>query len=929
LLVEDNAEYRDSFKYAFPDEPFQLIEAPSPEEAVRILETHPALRVILLDLDFEKSAGKSALVPAVLDYTVLNYVKQQGNRHRVVVLTAYEELLAAGLAEEYEVFNYLPKSGKLQAVRFSLDQAFKELDRDHLVQKNKYLLDVQKKISSNAPLSEILDFICSAVRTTVGAYNCHIRVYDFGRGDFRLEGFAGADESLRKLFASPRAKGHFFSGEVVQTGIANTFGNLQKLKRFLDYAAEVLQQELTAPQLQYLKTVESAHIAPIMTGLFQPGVDAVLNVSSAELDFFDKSKQDTIDEFVTQAELAIAKNWLQMKRDEVLQDYNEISQMLADISDSLRGPDPKAAICEIAVRRIAKIINPEVMSVFLFDKSSGTLNNVAELGGDDSPHEPNQVFAPGQSLTGWVYAENQTVQIPEWGDPNKPRPTDDKRFDNEKVEVYRGQIPSRRIEHYLAVPIQTGGDCRGVLRAVNKKSEYYTRESAATDPACLLDRGFSNDCRNAMEIAASHLAVAIRNAELLQQKERQIEQIRTMGDVGRLIASASDIKEVMKVTIQKVAAVMKAEICMLFLKSDDGEHLVLKEQHGLPDNLLPNAFYKMGEGETGTVAATGVAKLLPHRKNGKYDEEILGYLRKKHGPSTDIESVMIVAIRAGETTLGVMKVINKEGHIEYSQQDLEWFQTLAAYVGVAIDNTRAVIQKRNAALSVLVSAVAHEINNTCGLIQVNVAGARNQLSPGVKMLRRLNLIERLATQATDFANEIAGFGAGRRGERQTIDINAVIRSTVEDLQGHPKYGDSENFRVELHPSSEPLLCRVFKNPFIQIVRNIFINANQALENSVPGVLRISTVAGVGFEIGTAVLRFEDNGPGIRPDHMRRIFDPDFTTKPAGNGIGLWLVKTQLEQIGGTIRAYSDVGKGASFVITVPLATSGATSGAAA
>jgi len=918
LLVEDNAEYRDSFKYAFPGEPFQFIEAPSPEDAVRILDTHPELRIILLDLDFGKSACKSAPATPVLDYTVLEYVKQRGNRHKVVVLTAHEELLAAGLAEQYEVFNYLPKSGKSQTIRFSLDQAFKDLDREQLIQKNRYLLDVQKKISSNQPLQEILDFICSAVRTTVGAYNCHIRVYDFDRGDFRLEGFAGADGSLRNLFASPRAKGHFFSGEVVESGIANTFGNLQKLEKFLDYAAEVMQQELTKPQLQYLQTVESAHIAPIMTGLFQPGVDAVLNVSSAEMDFFDTSKQDTIDEFVTQAELAIAKSWLQMKRDEVQHDYTEISRMLAEIS-SLRGPGAKTSICDVAIRRLAKIINPEVVSIFLFDKTSGTLDNVAELRGGEPVAKPQEVYQPGQSLTGKVFAGNETIQIPQWGDPKKPKPTADERFDKENLDIYLKQIPSRRIEHYLGVPIQVAGNRRGVLRAVNKRSQLYTEELAATDTGSLMDRGFSDDCKNAMQIAANHLAVAIDNAEVFQQKERQIEQIRTMGEVGRLIASASDINEVLKVTIQKVAEVMNAEICLLFLKSDDGEHVVLKEWYGLPDSVLPNAYYKMGEGETGKVAKTGEARLLPHTKNGKYDEEILQYLRDKHGPSTDIESVMIVAIRAADAILGVMKVINKEDHIEYAGEDLEWFQSLAAYVGFAIENTRAVIQKRNEALSVLVSAVAHEINNTTGLIHANVMGARTQFSLNEKLLQRLALIERLATQATDFANEIAGFGVGRRGERKTIDINVVVDTAVNDLQNDDKYKNSQNFSVEVRRSTEPLLCKLYVNPFVQIVRNIFINANQAMENALAGVLRISAAKGEGMAVGTAVLRFDDNGPGIRSDHMERIFKPDFTTKPTGNGLGLWLVKTQLEQIGGTINAYSEFGKGASFVITVPLA----------
>lgn len=917
LLVEDKPRYRQSLRFWLQNEPYQLIESATPEEGVEILKTHPDIRVVLLDLEFGERTSRGTVV--------LDHVKREGNRHLVIVLTGHEELLDAGMAQQYEVFNYIPKSRESQAIRFSLAQAFKELERKQLLKTNKYLLDVQQRISSNQTLPEILNFISEAVRAAVGAYNCHVRVYDFKKGDFRLEGFAGADESLRDLFALPRAKGHHFSGLVATSGRSKTFGNLQKMNEFREFAGRILNAPgVTESQRQYLNSVESAYIVPITTGLFRPGVDAVLNVSSAEINFFDDATKLTIDEFVIQTELAIMTNWLQMKRDEVTRDYGEITAMLSDISDRLRGPNPEPAIFAAVAERIAKIVNPEVVSIFLYNNKTAKIENKAELRGDEWLTEVDESYGSGQSLTGSVYADNTPIQIPVWGDSDTLKPTGDERFDSAHLDVYLQKIPSGRIEHYLGVPIEIGGKPRGVLRAVNKKSAYYQKETAASDSSSLLDRGFSNDCRNAMQIAAVHLGVAIRNAELFQQKERQIEQIRTMGEIGQLIASASDINEILKVTIQKVADVMQAEICMLFLKTEGGDRVVLKERIGIPEEVLPNAFYAMREGETGTVAATGEAKLLRHRQNGKYDAAILAQLRAVHDASTEIESVMIVAIRAGKDVLGVMKVMNKEGHIEYTEDDLEWFQTLAAYVGLALENTRDAIRKRNAALSSLVSAVAHEINNTSGLIPSNVAGIRAQLvAPNTKVVRRLALIERVAEQATEFANEIAGFGAGRRGEKLIVDINQYIREAIADLLEIPKYETSETFRVEMQLTLEPLLCKVFVNPFIQIVRNVVINANQALEHRHGGYVRISTGKSDGIHSGAAVLSFDDNGPGIKKEHLSRLFDPDFTTKPNGNGLGLWLVRTQLEQIGGLIQVYNrDPEEGASFVITIPLAVSG-------
>jgi C4-dicarboxylate-specific signal transduction histidine kinase len=176
----------------------------------------------------------------------------------------------------------------------------------------------------------------------------------------------------------------------------------------------------------------------------------------------------------------------------------------------------------------------------------------------------------------------------------------------------------------------------------------------------------------------------------------------------------------------------------------------------------------------------------------------------------------------------------------------------------------------------------------------------------------------VANQATDFANELAGFAAGRRGEMQVLDVNEVIRMSTKDLQELPKYKSTERRRLDLDLLDKELRCEIFENPFIQIVRNIVINAFQALEDSSDARILISSRGVDGF----AKIRFQDNGPGIPSDYRERIFEPTFTTKPDGNGIGLWLVQTQLEQIGGSIELEGKEDGGASFVVTIPLASNG-------
>ena len=913
LFIEDEENYRHSIKYLFNGSSCRFIEATSPEEGIAQLEANPDVRVVLLDLSFAEAHGTA----------VLEYLKSRSDDYRVIVLTGHGELLAAEQAGNYEVFTYLPKAEgpSDQAIRFSVEQAFKDLERQHLQRKLRYLLDVQTKINEQAPVEEVLDLICQSVRATVGAYTCHVRVYDFACGDFHLKGFSGPDEGMRQIFEQPRAKGDLFSGRVVESGIKEVIPDLQSKAEFREFAAKALDGREVSPEAErYWRGVRSAYIVPISTGLSGSLVDAVLNVSSDVPAFFDDAKCALVDEFVTQAALAVTKDWLQRKREEIHKDYTNISQMLGEMTDRLNGKDVLGEIYQVVTRRISEIVRPEVVSIFLFNETTGLVENVAELRGTEIIDASDEAYRPGQSFTGWVYRHDTTLHLPKPGDPRRLKPLEDDRYDRINEKEYLKRIPSGDLKHYLGVPIRIGGKIRGVLRAMNKKSDYYDGDGTCHDRLCLLDRGFSFDCKNVMEITARHLAVAIRNAELLREKQRQVEQVQTLGEVSRLLNSALELDDLLKLTLEKTAEVMKAEICMLFLKEGENE-IVLKQCLGMP--LIP-ASYKIGEGVTGQVAKTGKPTYRKSRNNGKYDEKIRAYLCRKHGRFTSIESLMAVPIVAKDTVLGAMKVINKVGDPGgYNEKDLELFSTFAAYVGVAVENAqiykitneRLAIAERNATLSVLVSAVAHETNNTSGLIPAAVGELREELGAlSESVASMLDLIEDEATQATDFANDIAGFSVKHRAERQVLDVNEVVQSAVRALKVE---GNGLHWAL----SERPLMCGIYRTPFTQIVRNIVINAIQALDGREGGWVRVTTSEGADKWSGFAVVELADNGPGVDAQPLEKIFEPDFTTKPKGNGIGLWLVRTQLEQIGGRIDVESEAGKGARFIVRIPLARS--------
>jgi len=908
LLVEDIEAFRESLKLFLAPDSYTFFEAPSPEEGIKLLEDNSELRVILLDLSFEYGGSGTKLLDAI---------KGRAANYRVIILTAHEELLAAEQADAYEVFHYLPKAERStkQALRFSVAQAFKDLEHERVNRKLKSLLEIQARINAGKPLTETLDLVCQSVSETVGAHTCHIRVYDFQSGDYHLKGFAGPP-SIRALFETPKPNGKLFSGLVVNERKAVTIPDLQNDPRFKTFCEDSTAEASRSEEIRkYWSDIGSAHIVPLFTGLFGDEVDAVLNLSSTAIGHFDEDRTNLVKDFETLAKMAITKDWLQRKREEAYEDYGRIGELLDKMSEALGKPDALARIYQSVTEGISDLLKPELVSIFLYNDVENLIENVAELRRGTFNTNSKEAYNRGHSLTGSIFKEGKVIHLPDPQYPNL-KPFEDPRFDFANKEAYFDEIPSRTLDHYLGVPIRIGGKVRGVLRVMNKKSSDYDKTETGKSRFCLLPRGFSIDCRNVLEITASHLAVAIRNAEL-------VEKLRSLGFVGRLISSALEINEVLKLTMAQMAEVMQARICMLFLRESD--RVVLNQSFGMPE--IAGAYYDLGVGVTGRVAQSGKAELqeTTGRNDGKYDREINEYLARADGADARIKSLMAVPIKSKGVSVGVMKVINKKGGSEYTDSDLELFATFADYVGVAIENARA-IEERKSALSSLVRAVAHEINNTVGLIPTNVSNIRKHWNGADQIVdRALSRIDDVAAQAAEFANRIAGFSATRKEDQKALELNSVIMEWIEMFKEDQKYKDAVSKGVCLVPSfaKEPLSCEIYKMPFVQVIRNIVINAFQSLEHTSTGFVWLRTARGQGELDGNAIVEVEDNGTGIKPEHQARIFEADFSTKvmAKGNGVGLWLVRDHLKQIGGRIDFKTVVGRGTTFRVAIPLKSS--------
>ena len=223
-------------------------------------------------------------------------------------------------------------------------------------------------------------------------------------------------------------------------------------------------------------------------------------------------------------------------------------------------------------------------------------------------------------------------------------------------------------------------------------------------------------------------------------------------------------------------------------------------------------------------------------------------------------------------------------------------------------------QSRLAAMGEMIGNIAHQWRqpiNALGLLLSNLKDAQEygELDPAFldeQVDTGNRLIRNMSTTIDDFRDffkpnkEKAPFGL----RHSLAEVQSILGASLE----------SHGIKMEIQ--GEEVMAFGYGNEFAQVLLNLLSNAKDAVIHSrvAPGRIRVD----IGSEGGRAVLRVADNGGGIPADSLGKVFDPYFTTKEKGTGIGLYMSKLILEHMDGRIEA-RNTSDGAEFRVELPLA----------
>ncbi|OGT03860.1 MAG: histidine kinase [Gallionellales bacterium RBG_16_57_15] len=409
----------------------------------------------------------------------------------------------------------------------------------------------------------------------------------------------------------------------------------------------------------------------------------------------------------------------------------------------------------------------------------------------------------------------------------------------------------------------------------------------------------------------------------------------------------------------------------LALTNEDGASLTIAAGIDIPAQAIGSRI-EFGQGILGWVAEHGRDILL----NGNLgDDPRFSNLVRDKAPRP--MSAMCWVLKSEQGLIGVLSVNGKEGLPHYSDDDLSQGAVLIGLISIVIENARLHLdqQQRIAALSrmneeirlsnqqveqaqnqlmqsdklaligQLAAGVAHEINNPIGFVYSNLGSLEQYLKDifelfdayesaeaampesaragvqGVKQQKDLKFLREDVpmlmkesrdgiTRVKKIVQDLKEFShVDSSDEWQWANLHRGIDSTLNIVWNEIKYNAVVNKEYGAIPEVECLPSQLN-----QVFMNLLVNASHAITGK--GVITIRT----GQQGEEVFIRIADTGKGIPAENLKRIFDPFFTTKPVGKGTGLGLSLSYgiVQKHNGRIEVQSEVGKGTTFTLWLPV-----------
>lgn len=364
-----------------------------------------------------------------------------------------------------------------------------------------------------------------------------------------------------------------------------------------------------------------------------------------------------------------------------------------------------------------------------------------------------------------------------------------------------------------------------------------------------------------------------RQSELIQEKERLQVTLRSIGDGVITTDTSGKVRMINKIG-EQLTGWMQKEAEGLDIK--DVFHIIDAATFIIAENPVQKALETSGIVEmtqkTILISRNGIERLVHDSAAPIFDE------------NSQIIGVVLVFRDITEKS-------RMEQHLQHAQK---------------MD-----------AISTLAGGIAHDFNNMLSVITGNISTALSGLSPNHELYELLTETYDGSRKAASLTQQLLTFSKGGEPIKQAANINQIIQESANFVIS----GTKTCIIFELRPQLQPVEIDI--GQINQVIGNLVINANQAMQQG--GTIKIKTEPFL-FENNNKfslpagqyiAISVKDQGTGIPENHIPHIFEPFYTTKEEGNGLGLAISYSIIKKHGGHMSVESNEGDGTTFNIYLP------------
>jgi two-component system NtrC family sensor kinase len=667
----------------------------------------------------------------------------------------------------------------------------------------------------------------------------------------------------------------------------------------------------------------------------------VVTIFRQEVRLFTDKQIELVQNFAAQAVIAIENTRLLSELRESLQQQTATADVLKVISAS---PGELKSVFHAMLENAARFCEAKFAQLFLYDQDANHFRAVGTLDLPPAWAEylgENPVLASPSVPLGRAAMTKQPVHI----------------ADIRKDEAYIEGFPP------LVKLAELGGARTLLVMPMLKEKTLVGAIGIYRQEV----RPFAVKQIELVQNFAAQGVIAIENARLLSELRESLQQQTATADVLKVISrSTFDLRTVLQTLVESAARLCDADTATITRERDGAFYRA--EAYGFSREFMDYVQDIPIKAERGSASGRSLLEgRVVHIPDVKADPEYTWVEAQRLG---DFRTILAVPMMREGVPIGVLTLSRSEVR-PFTDKQIELVTTFADQAAIAIENVRLfesveartrelaasledlrtaqdrlVQTQKLASLGQLTAGIAHEIKNPLNFVN-NFSGVSAELIDELQeALKDVSLNEKRRSEITELMDTLRGnldkvVQHGKRadaivknmllhsregsGEHRLVDINALVEESL-NLAYHGARAEKQGFTITMERSLDPTAGEVDVFPqditrvLLNVISNGFYAATKRKAAANGGDYEPTLVAST-KNLGDRVeIRIRDNGTGIPPEVKEKMFNPFFTTKPAGEGTGLGLSISHdivVKQHGGSIEVDTQPGKFTEFRIILP------------